>query len=269
MNEGYFACTLFSSSKGNCTYIRYKDEEFLIDIGASARSVTSALHQLDTDFSNIKAVFLTHEHTDHTKGLETLLKHYKIPVYAPFLSALCLRMRIGCPEEAIIPLDDRDIFNFDNTSFKAFRTPHDSEGSVCYRITMGDDNLGYATDIGHITDNIKNALSGCGSVVLESNHDIEMLKKSAYPASVKRRILSDYGHLSNDSCAELVFDLASEGTRHFMLAHLSQENNRPELAYSRSCGRLSAGGIHPCTRDSVGDVSLSVAAPAGLCIIGK
>ncbi|MEG2004152.1 MAG: MBL fold metallo-hydrolase [Clostridia bacterium] len=262
-----FACTLFSSSKGNVTYIKNKNEEFLIDAGMSARAIENSLNSLGTSLKNIKGIFITHEHSDHVKGLEIIAKYYKIPIYAPFLSAICIRNMSPYLSDNVDVFDDGEVKEFAETRVNAYRTPHDSDGSVCYRFELGNTTLGYATDIGHISKNVTEALSKCDSVVIESNHDVDLLKNGAYPFSLKKRILGDYGHLSNTSCAAFVPYLVQNGTKSIVLAHLSLENNRPEIAFSETNGALAAKGIAVCRENIIGDVCLAVAPPTSICNI--
>ena len=142
-----------------------------------------------------------------------------------------------------------------------FPTPHDAEDSVCYRVEAGTAAVGYATDIGHLTAEIGRCILGCDAVVLESNHDIDMLKNGAYPLPLKKRILGEYGHLSNRSCAAALPRLVESGVRRIVLAHLSPENNRPALAYSESRGALAARSITVAGESVSADVSLAVASP--------
>ena len=144
---------------------------------------------------------------------------------------------------------------------RSFPTPHDAEDSVCYRVEAGNAAVGYATDIGHLTADIGRCVLGCDAVVLESNHDIDMLKNGGYPLPLKKRILGEYGHLSNRTCATALPRLVESGVRRVVLAHLSPENNRPALAYSESRGALAAKSISVAGESVSSDVSLAVASP--------
>ena len=138
-----------------------------------------------------------------------------------------------------------------DTSVTAYAAPHDSQGSVCYRITTPNGIIGYATDIGHISEDVWEALCGADSVVIESNHDLELLENGPYPRLLKNRILSDYGHLSNCDCGDILCRLVCNGTKHVVLAHLSEENNRPEIAYQRAFDGLREYGVGDTIRLSV------------------
>ena len=216
--------------------IRSERAKILIDAGKSAKALCTALSKLDEDISKIDAIFITHENIDHTKALEVILKKHQIPVHAVEASARkMLSGPLGCYEDCFCihsPLFDVDI---EDMHVSSFVTPHDSEFSVGYKIDIqcGDrmGHIGYATDIGYVSDSIKDALFGCETVVLESNHDIDMLMSGPYPYDLKRRIASKRGHLSNRECADFAAELCARGTKNLMLAHLSEENNRPEIAF--------------------------------------
>ncbi len=257
-----FACTLFSSSKGNCTYIKSGRDEFLIDAGVSAKRICDALKSVNADIKNISAIFVTHEHSDHIKGLSVLCKKYEIPVYAPYLCIRYINNNFSDVTPFLIENNGGDTVNLKDTVITAFATPHDSQGSVCFRIQTPAGVIGYATDIGHISDDVWQALCGAQSVVVESNHDLDLLTRGPYPQALKKRILSDYGHLSNCDCGQLLCRLVHNGTKRIVLAHLSEENNRPPLALAAARGTLAGSGVR------VGeDVILRIAPPDGVCEI--
>ena len=255
--------TLFSSSKGNSCYIKYGDDEILIDCGVSARSIENSLGLLGTSLKNISAIFITHEHGDHICGLGTITKYYNIPIYAPEASCNCIYERMP-PEKPLIALNSGKAIELKSLALCPVATPHDARGSVGFRIRAGEEKIGYFTDIGHLSENVLRGLSGCERVVIESNHDIEMLKGGSYPYQLKQRILGERGHLSNELCARLLPHLATHGTRSFALAHLSEENNRPEIAYNESLVSLHENGFEVNT-ESVNSLKLKVAPVCGIC----
>jgi len=225
--------TLFSGSSGNSVYIKEKDTEILIDAGMSAKAITTALSQIGTDITSIDAIFITHDHIDHVRALDVLLKRYKIPVHMTEQTAdvcihdpdsmLALNTVIHGPEFSC---------RMKNITVSSFRTPHDSAMSVGYLVETDDGKkIGLATDIGYVPAEIKKLLCGCDSVILESNYDEFMLMTGPYPYNLKKRIQSDRGHLSNVESAGFAVELAAAGVKNIMLAHLSKENNTPELAY--------------------------------------
>lgn len=237
---------MFSGSKGNCTHIECDGTEILIDAGVSNLALCGALERIGTSIDNISAILITHEHSDHVKGLDPILKNYNIPVFINMESAI----KIAKSTTAANFIDNVKIRNpgesitLGKLCIDIYKTPHDAVGSVCFHMldTYGS-TLGYATDIGYVTRGIANALIGCETVVFESNHDIEMLKNGSYPAFLKKRILSQSGHLSNDDCSRFIPHLVENGASKIWLAHLSESNNTPELALSTSLASLERAGL--------------------------
>ena len=248
MKQNYRIVSLYSGSGGNSTFIRIGDIALLIDAGKSARALCRALDEIGEDIENISAIFITHEHTDHIAALEVLTKKHPMPIHITEGSAdkVCCR----CAEHLL------SCFVVEQTEFSvklgdvrisSFRTPHDSRMSVGYRIEFFDGEqehaIGYATDIGYISEDIRQNLLGCEAVVLESNHDVDMLRDGPYPYDLKQRVASKRGHLSNCECAEFATELANHGTRAIMLAHLSKENNDPCLALDETERAVSGLGV--------------------------
>ena len=192
------AYTLFSGSTGNCFFAHTEETNILIDCGVSARCVEKALCGLGFSLSDINAVFVTHEHCDHTKGLEIISKYHHIPVHMQEKSARAL---IHDPSSAI--LQSLYLYNGEfsvrvgDISVSAFMTPHDSAASVGYIIEADERKIGYVTDMGCILPSVRDALSGCDASVIEANHDVGMLMMGPYPFYLKERIRSEGGHLSN------------------------------------------------------------------------
>ncbi len=264
MEKKLKAYTLFSSSKGNSTYIEYGADRVLIDAGVSAKQIGSALSALDTGFGKINAVFVSHEHSDHTKGLQTISKNHGIPIYT---DPLCMQLiGVGSPNayDMLVPVEAGDTVYIGDIKVELFSTPHDSVRSFCYRITAGNTSLGFATDIGHISDAVQDAVFGCEYVVIESNYDEDMLVNGPYPAMLKRRIAGKRGHLSNELCSCMAPVLARCGTRSIVLAHLSETNNTPALAYETTRDKLKEYGVSIAGEAFAADLRLQVAKPAGL-----
>ena len=229
-----------SGSSGNCLLLSGSGTHILIDAGISMRRIQQSLARSDLSMREIGGVLITHEHSDHISGLKMLIKHCAPPIYAPRTVANRLR---GCLPEAegllhVIPVNEA--FTIGSLTVNAFHTPHDTDESVGYRVE-GEGIFALATDMGHVTEEVFSALSGADTVLIESNHDEEMLRYGPYPIYLKRRILSDRGHLSNACCAQLSRKLALGGTRRIILGHLSRENNTPALALSAA--RESTAGL--------------------------
>lgn len=251
-------CPLFSSSTGNSTYISASGGGLLIDAGASFRAISAAIEKAGGTLEEIRAVAVTHEHTDHIKGLKALLNKLPIPLIASpqTLKALILRNAVP-PRTEIREIDNTSVFAGE-LELKHFATSHDCPGSGGYTVTLPDGRrVAVCTDLGAITDSVRESLSGCTAVIIESNHDITMLKNSSYPPQLKLRILSDQGHLSNSTCAAELPALVKSGTTRIILGHLSRENNLPMLALSAARAALADNGIIPGT-----DCLLNVASPA-------
>ncbi len=245
MENNYSITALYSGSKGNSVLIESAKAKILIDAGKSARALCTALSEVGTSIDEIDAIFITHEHRDHVSALEILLKHHKIPVHIVEASAQKMISKglvdfdeVVCLHTPIFSVEIEDM------TIKSFPTPHDSECSVGYTIKIGDKTIGYATDIGFVSDEIKNALTGCESVVIECNHDIEKLMNGPYPYDLKLRIKSNKGHLSNIDCSSFVSDLCFVGTKNVLLAHLSEENNEIDLAFDEVWSAIADDSIN-------------------------
>ena len=233
-------CPLFSSSSGNSVYIGENNNGILIDVGRSAKQTREMLCKIGVEENAIKAVFLTHEHSDHIQGLSVFLKRNNIPVYASAGTLLSLRQKgvlTECHKD--FTLDDSG-FEINGMFINPFKTSHDCADGRGYTVTGSDgvSKVAVATDTGIVTPEIINKIKGCNLVYIESNHDVNMLKNGDYHFELKKRILSDKGHLSNDACAEVLRALVNKGTTQFVLAHLSEENNTPHLAYDTSINAL-------------------------------
>ncbi len=232
-------CTLYSSSSGNCTYISDSDTAILIDAGVSASKITTALDELGADPRDIDAVLVTHEHSDHVCGLDVLTRRFSVPVYANSATASCITKGSNSVDgKYVTAFTTGEKFKIGNATIHPFKTPHDSVESVGYTIEFGEYKYGFATDTGCITKQMLSSLAGCEAVVIEANHNVDMLMGGPYPYPLKRRILSDNGHLSNENCAWLATQLAIWGTKHITLGHLSENNNTMDLAYVASCKML-------------------------------
>ncbi len=237
-------CPLFSSSSGNSVYIGENNAGILVDVGRTAKQIREKLDSIGVEESAIKAVFLTHEHVDHVKGLSVFLKRNKIPVYASAGTVLELKKKGFLTDCHIdFTISDNGV-EIGDMLIKPFKTSHDCADGRGYVVTGSDGStkVAVATDTGIVTPEIMNSITGCKLVYIESNHDLNMLKTGPYYYELKKRILSDKGHLSNDACASVLKTLVNNGTTQFILAHLSPENNTPHLAYETSTNALLGMG---------------------------
>ena len=224
-------CPLYSGSSGNSTYLDAGESALLIDLGVSCRAAVTALQQLGADFSKLKGILITHEHSDHIKGLRVFLKKYPLPLYASEPVLEYLRENVELPAGLPMYEADPEGFCVGQMMVRPFATSHDSVGSLGYRISLPDgQELGFATDLGCYTEAVEEGLRGCRTVMLESNYDKRLLQISSYPYLLKRRIAGPKGHLCNDDCAGILPQLVKQRTTRLILAHLSQENNSPEVA---------------------------------------
>lgn len=240
--------TFASGSTGNCSLISDGGANILIDAGISMRRTVAALNELGLSPQDLCGVLITHEHSDHISGLSMLAKHHNISIFAP--SALCEVLCTVKPElkSRLYRVPVNDTFVVGDIEVRAFRTPHDSKYSVGYRFEDSS-SIAFATDTGSLTDELVLGLEGAELALIEANHDIEMLKNGPYPYFLKRRILSDRGHLSNDDCAKLALYLAKSGTKDIILGHLSRENNTAQTAFdavnAAICGESVALHVAP------------------------
>ncbi|MBQ9459641.1 MAG: MBL fold metallo-hydrolase [Oscillospiraceae bacterium] len=231
--------TIASSSSGNASLVREEGAALLIDAGISARRIAQSLAALGMTPDELDAVLVTHAHSDHIAGIATLTKKYAVPVYAsraaaPFLS---------CAGPVLRVFDAPCTMELGPFTVRSFSTSHDAAGSVDYRIDCASGSLGLLTDTGFVTESAASLLPGVDTLLLEANHDVELLRSGPYPYHLKRRILSDLGHLSNDAAADFALECVRRGTRDILLAHLSAENNTPELAEYAVARRLQAAGL--------------------------
>lgn len=234
---------LYSGSGGNSYYIGSSKNGILVDIGRSAKQTTTILSQAQIELSSVKAIFVTHEHSDHIAGVRVFACRNKIPVYA-LSETICEMEKSGALSGVSYSDIDENGMEKAGMYIKAYRTPHDSKASCGYRINLSDGRcVALFTDLGHITDTVSSAMKSCDFAIIESNHDINMLKSGRYPYFLKQRILSDYGHLSNEICAKEIRKLAQSGTAWFLLSHLSRENNTPRKAFECTNNELESIGM--------------------------
>ncbi|MBR7133810.1 MAG: MBL fold metallo-hydrolase [Clostridia bacterium] len=256
-------CPLFSGSKANSTYIGTRAGGILVDAGASLKGMEAALQSAGGSLEEIIAVAVTHEHTDHIKGLKTLLNKTNARLIASQQTLEALRGLDRIPAGTRVEALEDGALEVGGIALSRFATSHDCEGSGGYTFILPDGKkVAVCTDLGVVTDEVRSAISGSDLVLLESNHDVEMLKRGPYPPLLKLRILSDTGHISNATCAAELAGLLKGGATRFILGHLSQNNNTPELA--RGCAEAALMDIGA---RSGKDYILSVAAPTGNGVI--
>lgn len=263
LEDCFLQCvSLFSGSSGNAIFVKRGGTRILVDAGVSFRRLSLALSALGEELDALDGVFFTHEHADHIGALPMLLKKTRLPFYLSASSAEATYDTLlakdpslaAAFEERVLTLESGEEYEVGELSFSPFSLPHDSVS--CQGFTFfsddGDKLLGIATDLGEATVEARRALYGCPAVVLESNHDPEMLENGPYPPFLQARVASDTGHLSNPACAALLAALVTGGLHSALLFHLSRENNTPSLALSASRDLLRAVGA---------EVTVAAAAP--------
>lgn len=234
-------CNLASGSKGNCTYIEGDNARILIDIGVSSKYVVDNLKELDVEPETIDAILITHEHSDHIKGVLNFAKKYSIKVLcAEVLKEYLSVHLIGC--ENLIATYSSD-FYIGDLRIVPFPLSHDSMACFGYRVIDGDASVSFVTDLGFCPDSVFKMIKSSSLVYLEANYDPEMLFACNYPSFLKKRIMSNCGHLSNKDCAMVVEKLAYSGTRHVVLSHISENSNTQFLAYTTVKNYLESKGI--------------------------
>ena len=247
--------TLASGSSGNCTLVSDGKTHILIDAGISARRITTGLKALGIDPGELAAILVTHEHSDHICGLNTLKKQldFKLCATIPTARQLCYRMTEL--ESRLHTFEPGADFALGSLYIQSFPTLHDCACPVGYTVTDGNGaKMALATDLGIVTETVEQSIAGADLAIIEANYDPDTLRSGPYPAFLKERILSDHGHLSNAMGGALALHVAEQGARAVILGHLSQENNSPRMAYSAVECALTSGGVR------VGaDVNLSVA----------
>lgn len=235
--------TLYSSSSGNSYYIGSSGQAVLIDAGRSCKQIEQAMAINNLDMKSVRAVFVTHEHTDHCAGLKVLAARYGFTVYASEGTLLALEKADRLSSRFNADVIENKV-SLGDMLIERTDTPHDAAESCAYSVTTADGSRAtVATDMGIMLPTVREAISRSTLAVIESNHDVDMLRSGAYPYILKKRILSDKGHLSNIACANELPALVKNGVVRLVLGHLSKENNTPELAYNTSVQALNKAGM--------------------------
>ena len=249
--------TLYSSSSGNATLISTGETNVLVDAGVSMLRISTSLKEVGLYPNELDAILITHEHRDHICGAGALSRKYNIPLYSNEKTLKETVKIVGdVYEHNLKKVEAKKFFEIREFSICPFSISHDAISPMGYSIFYKNKKYTVATDIGHITDSLLKSLCKSDTVLLESNHDIKMLNEGNYPYHLKKRILSDTGHLSNDKASWLVTQLAKWGTKNIILGHLSKENNTYEKAYNASYSMLTSNGFK--VND---DVNLKIALP--------
>lgn len=226
-------CSLASGSSGNCQYIGSKETRLLVDAGLTGKYITNGLMDIDVDAKNINGILVTHEHSDHTKGIGVLMRKFDIPLYVNERTWEEIKNKLGnLKGKKIEVFNEYKDFAIGDIMVKPYSISHDACDPVGFTFKSGNSKISITTDLGYITENIIEEIKDSDLLVIEANHDVEMVKVGKYPWFLKKRILSEVGHLSNEAAGNAIADVVEKGNVNYaVLAHLSKENNFPELAY--------------------------------------
>lgn len=230
---------LGSGSSGNATLVVHEETKLLVDCGFSAKETARRLELAGVDADEIQAILVTHEHTDHVCGVETFASRHGVGVYATERTALAAGYSVAWPE----PVVPGEIVRIGQVDVLPFQTSHDAADPVSYVFEAGGVRIGLASDLGCLTRDVLESLACCDVLGIESNHDLAMLHRGPYPPFLKKRILSDRGHLSNRDAAEALQWLASSRLCHLFALHVSRTNNLPVLAEESLACRLAELGV--------------------------
>ena len=237
-------CSIASGSSGNCIYIGSEQTHMLVDIGISGKKMEAGLNSIDLTGRDLDGILITHEHSDHIKGLGVIARRYGLPVYATegTIDAMLESGSLGkLPEGIFHEIREDEAFHVKDLTINPFGIPHDAAQPVGYRVECGDSSVGIATDLGKYDEYIVENLQNLDALLLEANHDIRMLQVGRYPYYLKQRILGDRGHLSNENAGRLLCRLLHDNMKAIFLGHLSRENNYEELAYETVCSEVTLG----------------------------
>jgi len=234
--------SFLSGSSGNATFVTDDSVSLLVDCGANGKYITECMRRIGASPDNLSGILITHEHRDHICGAGVLSRKYNVPVYATAKTWEAIGDSIGAIREENRRITEKEM-DFGGLFVRSFSIPHDAGDPVGYSFLTDSHKFTIATDLGHITKELEENLSGSDAVIIEANHDVEMLRNGRYPFYLKKRILGENGHLSNDSCGHLCATLVKKGTCSIWLGHLSAENNLPAKAYETVAGILSENNI--------------------------
>lgn len=244
-------CSIASGSSGNCIYVGSDNTHLLVDVGISGKRVEQGLNSLELTGKDIDGILITHEHSDHIKGLGVIRKETSD-------TGLCDRRNCGSfisheswkiPEGIFREIHEDEPFEINDLTVNPFTIPHDAAQPVGYRVECGEHSVGIATDLGKYNEYIVGNLQNLDALLLEANHDIRMLQVGKYPYYLKQRILGDRGHLSNENAGRLLCRLLHDNMKGIFLGHLSRENNYEELAYETVCSEVTLGDNPYKSRD--------------------
>ena len=235
-------CTIASGSSGNCVYVGSEKINLLVDAGISTKRIENGLKGIDIKPDTIQGILITHEHTDHISGLRVMSRRYNIPIYATYETVQAIMQKKtmkDIPKELFHYIKPNEEFKIKDIIIEAFETSHDASNPVGFTLKANEKKVGIATDLGVYDEYTISKLKDSNLLMIEANHDVNMLMVGQYPYFLKQRITGKKGHLSNEDSASLIVQLINDKLEHIILAHLSKENNYEELAYETISCELS------------------------------
>ena len=250
--------SIASGSSGNCIYVGSDSTHLLIDAGISAKRIEQGLNEIGIKGGELDGILITHEHSDHIKGLGVLARKFGVPIYgtSETLEEIGKATSLGKFDKGLLTPVRPDVeFAAGDLVIQPFRVDHDAANPVAYRVKSGRKSVAVATDMGHFDQYVIDHLQNLDALLIESNHDVRMLETGPYPYYLKKRILGDHGHLSNENAGRLLCQILHDGLKHIFLGHLSKENNYEELAYETVRLEITEGD----TPYKAADFSISVA----------
>lgn len=237
---------LASGSTGNAVYVESGDQAFIVDAGLTGKKMDQLFQKIDRDIKKLSGILVTHEHTDHIKGVGVLARKYNVPVFANEKTWDAMDHLVGkIPTEKRFHFDMETVKTFGGLDIESFGVSHDAADPMFYTFHENGRKLVVITDTGYVSDRMKGIIRGADSYIFESNHDVSMLQMGPYPWSIKRRILSDVGHVSNEDAAIAMSDVVFEKETQIYLSHLSKDNNMKDLARLSVSQTLQSVGINP------------------------
>lgn len=236
-------CPLFSGSSGNSIFVSSNNTKILVDAGVPGKNIETQLKEIDQNPKDIDGIFVTHEHSDHIKGAGVMSRRYNIPIYTNELTWEAMKDKIGKIKEENIRIIDKQYIEIKDMTVQTFSISHDAASPSGYAFHTKEGMACVATDLGHFSESVKSVIKDADILLLESNHDVEMLKFGPYPYVLKKRILSDVGHLSNEACGKAILEIMNEKHRTIYLGHLSKTNNYPQLAYETVLSLLRENSV--------------------------
>jgi phosphoribosyl 1,2-cyclic phosphodiesterase len=253
---------LASGSTGNAIYVETENHSFLVDAGFSGKQLESLFQKVDRKIEDLSGILVTHEHSDHIKGVGVLARKYNLPIYANEKTWRAMEGLIGeVPVDLKFSFDMETTKSFGSLQIESFGVSHDAAEPMFYSFHYGQSKIVIITDTGYVSDRMKGIISNADVFVFESNHDVQMLRMGRYPWNIKRRILSDVGHVSNEDAAMAMGDVIGDRTRRIYLAHLSQDNNMKDLARMSVEQTLETRGFQVGEQFSLYDTDPKVPTP--------